>query len=875
VCEMAVTVWLLSLFACSAMKSTSLSSVLAPDVDTAAKFADKMINKGFRCKTMDSCGDCFYSGCFWQPSAKEGERCQEACMITASACYGSFAPYEIPPPNNIIHCPGGANLAHSILRGNIAEAISAKIAAKHPDSTAEATKIAAQHAADIHHAASSMLKAHIGHAAHAAGQAGMSAAASRAHAAALLKGTSSKVTVPSVHDAHGCSKAKGTSWCASKNTCIAHFEENCPHGAECSAHLSCDECTKHNCFFSPGAKGLAKCSPMCLIENGNCYGLFSPVMIPPPHNRVSCPAHASGPDAKCRSAITCEDCFANKCFWTPKAHTGYKCNSKCSIVGAACFGTFDPHFIAFPHNVVQCPSMLKAHKNVAAKKTFNCTGDNTKWPKNQRAWCCTYKKKGCMNTVNCKDQSRMMNWAGPVRRYCCATYHTACSPILEETKVYPWPATGLSRSKNGWYIVKSGGYLQSDKDDLQAFVKFTPVLAAADYKVELAYPSSPTFSRATIIQVEAMTGRQVGVMDQSAPFYKDRTTSVQWHEIGIYSMDLSSTVVLSATSNAKGPVVVAGIRFTPVKVDHMTNPHVPSKAQNTIPSALVHHTTLHHTHPESVPHSAAAVAAATKKNAAKEAKVAEVAATPKPITTVAKKVMVCPPDTPVSFEMYESKTEPDFGTTTPSRVGCVGGFSLASVAGAQIKANTEYTVRFFATVKAPHDGDYLFNLTSAGEANLFVDMDMVVSDKMKAMTMGDKSSPSTTVSLSPKYGKIHLKAGLHRLELQYFGVNHPGSPYLNAFYTGPGLKIESLMKFVCDPAKCSPRPKHEVEMKAPSAEYYKKMRLATERKKQAEALVKRIYGKQNVQGSTKTGITDMVKAAEAAKRLSDIKYPHH
>ena len=54
---------------------------------------------------------------------------------------------------------------------------------------------------------------------------------------------------------------------------------------------------------------------------------------------------------------------------------------------------------------------------------------------------------------------------------------------------------------------------------------------------------------------------------------------------------------------------------------------------------------------------------------------------------------------------------------------------------------------------------------------------------MEATTIGDKSA-ATIVSLHPKYGKMHLKAGMHRLELQYFDKNHPGNPYLDVFFTG-------------------------------------------------------------------------------------------
>lgn len=820
---------LLSFVACTATRLQNLASLIHPAVAEASKYADSVINSGFQCSSMDSCGDCFFSGCFWQPAAQDGTRCQPACMISTTACYGTFAPYEIPPPHNVISCPGGSE-QNSILSGE-----------KHEIAREEDE----QHAADIHHAAASMLSAHLAAAATAAGGAGLSPAAARAHAAtaAASVGIPNSLSLPV--DRHGCAKVDGTSFCESTNSCVAHFEENCPSGPQCSAHLSCGDCTKNNCFFSPGAHGQPKCQPMCLIENGACFGTFSPIMIPPPHNHVACPALPSGPDAKCRIGMTCEQCFAEKCFWTPSAHQGYQCNSKCPVVGAVCFGTFDPHMIAFPHNVVQCPSALHATKLEAAKKVFPCTGDNTKWVKEERAWCCTNKKKGCVNTVNCKDQSRMMNWSGPVRRYCCATYQTACAPLQETVMVHPWPEAGLTRSKDGWFMNEQGGFLQSDDKDLEAFVKFTPVLAKADYTVELAFPSSPTFSRSTIIQIEASAGRQIGVVDQTQSYYKHHNTSIQWHTIGVYSLDLTSTVVLSATSHAQGPMVVAGIKFTPVKITEEVNPLLPAASVNAIP------------HPDPV----AAGAAGT----------AGVAAA---VTTSYKKVMVCPPDVPIAFELYDTVTEPEFGKSKPFRVGCVAGFSVRAVAAAQISTNRPFVIRYFATVFAAKAGDYLFNLTSTGRTNVFVDLDQVVSGKMKAMVMGDKSA-TTQVSLQSKYGKATLTAGMHKLEVQYFDMFHPTDPYLDVFYTGPGLPIAGLTAMVCNPATCSPQLQIEFEKTPPDAAYYVKNAVhekrEAERKKMAEALVKQLdFEAITTEGR---GVTDKVETANAVKEVDKTVYP--
>mmetsp|Transcript_19004 Transcript_19004/g.26655 ORF Transcript_19004/g.26655 Transcript_19004/m.26655 type:complete len:770 (-) Transcript_19004:231-2540(-) len=722
----------------------------------------------FGCNGLKTCFDCFSSGCFWQPSAVEGQRCSAACMITNAKCFGTFHPYEVPAPFNVITCPGMSNKAAA--------------AAKHSKHMASGEHNLAWYKAEL------ALKTGAGHSA---------SSAARAAIAKLHKSTHKHM----VKDVHGCSKAVGTSWCEALNRCIKHFEEHCPAGSRCSAHLNCEECTKHNCFFSPDAHGQAKCSHQCLMENGSCFGTFSPVMIPPPHNHVACPARhlVKGPDAHCRSATTCEECYAFKCFWTPEAHTNYNCNHDCPVKGAACFGTFDAKKIAPPHNDMKCPSMIAAEKKAAQahptpKGAFTCAGDTHKWAKAERAWCCHMKKKGCVHTVDCHNKKHAEHWSPLERRYCCATYHTGCEPVPETIAVHPWPETGLSRSKDGWRMDNAGGFMISDPKNLQVFVKFSPVLADADYKIELSFPSTPSYARAAILQVEAVEGRQVGVVDQTKHFFKSEDSKPNWHSVGVYHLNMESTVVLSTSHTSNGPLVISGIRFTPVNVQHHDHKVVAAKkAKKTAKTKAKPHTLV--TKPMEL------------------------------ITPKGDKVLVCAKDAPVSFEVFDSNKLTHLNHGSPVRVGCVGAFSIKATAKPEVSSATPFAVRFFATVVAEKTGEYFFNVTASCKAHLHVDGVHVVNP---AMTISDDSASGVELALKPHYGKIHLKEGLHKLELDYFDEEHPQQPYLDVFYTAPHVKgSHPLSSMLCKDEKCAEHKKKAIAKAAKKASSHKTKKTAS------------------------------------------------
>ncbi len=128
------------------------------------------------------------------------------------------------------------------------------------------------------------------------------------------------------------------------------------------------------------------------------------------------------------------------------------------------------------------------------------------------------------------------------------------------------------------------------------------------------------------------------------------------------------------------------------------------------------------------------------------------------------------------YRYYEGKwiKLPDFSKLQPAATGKIEDNKITL---APRKRHDEFGFVFEGSLNVPVDGEYQFSTSSDDGSRLLVDGNVVVDNDG---VHGNRS----------RAGKVQLKQGAHRLEVQYFEGG--GGETLEVFWAGPGFKTEPL-----------------------------------------------------------------------------------